>query len=75
MYQTRGFEKASEHVDDDCGVNDAQHGAEGKHDVGGDDVAALEEDRGARGMVQVGHLQHGWVSVHRHIDKQPVTST
>ena len=42
-------------------------GAEGEHDVGGDDGAALEEDRGGGGVVQVGHLQHGRVSVHRHL--------
>ena len=40
------------------------HGAE--HDVGGDDGAALEEERGGGGLVQAGHLQHGRVSIHRH---------
>ena len=42
-------------------------GAEGEHDVCGDDGAALEEDGGGGGVVQVGHLQHGRVSVHRRL--------
>ena len=47
--------------------------AENEHDVGGDDGTALEEDRGGGGMVQGGHLQHGRVSVHRHLaHQQPV---
>ena len=37
------------------------HGAE--HDVGGDDGAALEEERGGGGLVQAGHLQHGQVTL------------
>ena len=50
-------------------------GAEGEHDVGGDDGAALEEDGGGRGVVLVGHLQHGRVSVHRRLAQQPAPST
>ena len=50
-------------------------GAEGEHNVGGDDGAALEEDRGGGGVVQVGHLQHARVSINSHIAQQPVTST
>ena len=47
------------------------HGAE--HDVGGDDGAALEEERGGGGLVQAGHLQHGRVSIRRHLAQQPAS--
>ena len=38
-----------------------------------DDGAALEEERGGGGVVQVGHLQHGRVSIRRHLAQQPAS--